>query len=134
MPDRSKSIPTPSIESQLIARLAVVSLVAASLAVASLAGCSRGVGATASGTVTLDGQPAPAGIRIEFEPQIKGGSSSAGYTDASGRYELMFNVNTVGVMPGESIVRLSIQPTFSVDGKPSLPEQLRKSGCPIPSA
>lgn len=97
----------------------------ACLLIGTLSGCSRSVGATASGTVTIDGKPAPAGIRVDFEPQFKGGSSSSGYTDAAGRYELKFNVNTVGVMPGESVVRLSIQPTFSVDGKPSLPEQLR---------
>jgi len=97
----------------------------ACLVIGTLSGCSKSVGATASGTVTIDGKPAPAGIRVDFEPQIKGGSSSSGYTDAAGRYELHFNVNTVGVMPGESIVRLSIQPTFSMDGKPSLPEQLR---------
>lgn len=115
MSDRGRAVPIQSI----------VCLTAVSLAVASLAGCSRSVGATASGMVTIDGKPAPAGIRIDFEPQIKGGSSSSGYTDAAGRYQLQFNVNTVGVMPGESIVRLSIQPTFSVDGKPSLPEELR---------
>ena len=97
----------------------------ACLLIGTLSGCSRSVGATASGTVTIDGKPAPAGIRVDFEPQFKGGSSSSGYTDAAGRYELKFNVNTVGVMPGESVVRLSIQPTFGVDGKPSLPEQLR---------
>lgn len=102
----------------------------ACLAIAALAGCSRSVGATASGTVTIDGKPAPAGIRVVFEPQFKGGSSSSGYTDAAGRYELMFNVNTVGVMPGESVVRLSIQPTFSVDGKPSLAEELRSIRLP----
>ncbi|NCA12209.1 hypothetical protein EBR56_10480 [bacterium] len=106
-------------------RTSIACLAGVSLMVASLAGCSRSVGATASGTVTVDGKPAPAGIRVDFEPQFKGGSSSSGYTDAVGRYTLMFNVNTVGVMPGESVVRLSIQPTFSVEGKPSLPEELR---------
>jgi len=99
--------------------------VIACLAIGALTGCSRSVGATAAGIVTIDGKPAPAGVRVDFEPQIKGGSSSYGFTDGAGKYELMFNVKTVGVMPGESIVRLSIQPTFSVDGKPSLPKELR---------
>lgn len=88
-------------------------------------GCRPTVGATAVGTITIDGQPAPAGIRVDFEPQVKGSSSSTGYTDANGRYELKFNVNTIGVMPGESLVRLSIQPTFTGDGKPLMPEELR---------
>lgn len=95
------------------------------LFLAPFCGCRPSVGATAVGTITIDGQPAPAGIRVDFEPQVKGSSSSTGYTDAKGRYELKFNVNTIGVMPGESLVRLSIQPTFTGDGKPSLPEELR---------
>lgn len=91
----------------------------------SVCGCRPSVGATAVGTITIDGQPAPAGIRVDFEPQVKGASSSTGYTDATGRYELKFNVSTVGVMPGESLVRLSIQPTFTGDGKPLMAEELR---------
>ena len=97
----------------------------AGLVLASVCGCRPSVGATAVGTITIDGRPAPAGIRVDFEPQVKGASSSTGYTDANGCYELMFNVNTVGVMPGESLVRLSIQPTFTGDGKPFMPEELR---------
>ena len=97
----------------------------AGLVLASFSGCRPSVGATAVGTITIDGRPAPAGIRVDFEPQVKGASSSTGYTDANGRYELKFNVNTVGVMPGESLVRLSIQPTFTGDGKPFMPEELR---------
>lgn len=95
------------------------------LVLASFCGCGPSIGATAVGTLTIDGRPAPAGIRVDFEPQVKGASSSTGYTDANGRYELRFNVNTVGVMPGESLVRLSIQPTFTGDGKPFMPEELR---------
>lgn len=102
--------------------LVVMSFVAALVA---MPGCQPSVGATASGTVTIDGQPAPAGIRIDFEPQARGSSSSTGYTDATGRYRLMFNVYTVGVMPGESVVRLSIPPEVSIEGKLSIPEGLK---------
>ena len=76
------------------------------------AGCSQGgVGATASGVLTIDGKPAPAGIMLEFQPQVAGSSPSMAITDASGRYVLKFNVNTVGVMPGDSVVSLSIPPS-----------------------
>jgi len=107
------------------ARTSIACLAGVSLMVASLAGCSRSVGATASGTVTVDGKPAPAGIRVDFEPQIKGGSSSSGYTDDDGRYEMRFNVNRLGVMPGESVVRISILPEIGITGEPLVPESLR---------
>ena len=60
-----------------------VSMVAG-LVLASVCGCRPSVGATAVGTITIDGRPAPAGIRVDFEPQVKGASSSTGYTDANG--------------------------------------------------
>lgn len=89
--------------------------------VALLAGCSRGgVGATAGGAVTIDGQPAPAGILVEFQPQVAGSSPSMGVTDSSGRYVLKFNVNTVGVMPGESVVSLSVPPSIGPNGVPKV--------------
>jgi hypothetical protein len=80
-----------------------------------LAGCGRSTGATVSGRVTIDGQPAPPGIRIDFQPEVAGGSSSTGYTDADGRY----------VMPGESVVRLSIPQDFTGGGAPQIPDKLR---------
>ena len=89
------------------------------------AGCNQGgVGATASGVLTIDGKPAPAGIMLEFQPQVAGSSPSMGITDASGRYVLKFNVNTVGVMPGDSVVSLSIPPTGGPDGVPKVSESL----------
>lgn len=82
-----------------------------------LSGCGSGVGATVTGLLTIDGKPAPAGVRIDFEPQVENASSSTGFTDARGEYEMRFNVNKVGVMPGESLVRVSILPEVGVDGK-----------------
>jgi hypothetical protein len=81
-------------------------------------GCGSGVGATVTGLLTIDGKPAPAGVRIDFEPQVENASSSTGFTDARGEYEMRFNVNKVGVMPGESLVRVSILPEVGADGKP----------------
>ena len=95
------------------------------------AGCSRGgVGATASGAVTIDGKPAPAGILIEFHPQVAGSSPSMGVTDASGRYVLKFNVNKVGVMPGDSVVSLSIPPSIGPDGVPKVSMSLANPRIP----
>lgn len=88
-------------------------------------GCGRSAGATVSGRVTIDGRPAPPGIRIDFQPQVPGSSSSTGYTDAEGRYVMRFNVNMLGVMPGESVVRLSIPQDFASGGAPQVSEPLR---------
>lgn len=99
--------------------------VAVILATTVLAGCGRSTGATVSGRVTIDGQPAPPGIRIDFQPEVAGGSSSTGYTDDTGRYVMRFNVNMLGVMPGESVVRLSIPQDFTGGGAPQIPDRLR---------
>lgn len=95
------------------------------LVAALLAGCGRSTGATVSGLVTIDGQPAPPGIRIDFQPQVPKSSSSTGYTGADGRYVMRFNVSMLGVMPGESLVRLSIQPELGASGPAAIPAALR---------
>lgn len=97
----------------------------ACLAIVASDGCTKTAGSTVIGHLTIDGKPAPAGIRIDFEPQVENGSSSTGYTDNHGRYEMRFNVNRLGVMPGESVVRISILPEISITGEPALPESLR---------
>ena len=106
------------------------------IAVACLAfaasGCGHdGVGATASGLVTIDGTPAPAGIRIDFQPQRADGSPSMGITDPKGRYELFFTAARKGVMPGECLVRLSVVED-GPGGIPRLPEALK--GVRIPES
>jgi hypothetical protein len=94
--------------------------------VAVATGCGKPVGAAVSGVVTIDGRPAPAGIRVDFEPQVANASSSTGYTDAEGRYTMMFNAAVAGVMPGENVVRLSVAPVIdSRTGKPEIPEALK---------
>lgn len=86
-------------------------------------GCGpRGVGAMCAGVVTIDGQPAPAGILVEFQPPGPKGSPSLGITDAAGKYELRFTAARKGVMPGECLVRLSVMPEIGADGIPVLPE------------
>ncbi len=94
--------------------------------VASAVGCGRwDIGATATGLVTIDGQPAPAGIRVDFQPQRPDGSPSMGITDADGRYELCFTAAVKGVMPGDCLVRLSPFYEMGADGIPTIPDGLK---------
>ena len=84
-------------------------------AAAFLCGCSdplatdySGLGLVeVSGTVTLDGDPLP-GATVIFEADDQ--TYSFGRTDASGRYELMFNSEKSGVIPGRKIVRITMGP------------------------
>jgi hypothetical protein len=64
-------------------------------------GCGDGSDlVSASGTVTLDGQPL-SGVVVEFRPSAAGGSSFFGRADSSGRYRLMRTAFQSGVAPGE---------------------------------
>lgn len=90
------------------------------------AGCGpRGVGGTCSGTVTIDGKPAPAGIRLDFQPQGPQGSPSMGITDAVGKYELRFTATRLGVMPGECLVRVTVPREMSAQGLPTVSDALK---------
>lgn len=91
-----------------------------------LAGCGRrDIGATASGLVTIDGRPAPAGLRVDFQPQGPGGSPSMGLTDSTGHYELWFTAAHRGVMPGECRVMLQPSREMGPEGHPRIPEALQ---------
>lgn len=82
-------------------------------------GCGRrGMESTVSGTVTVAGEPVPAGVRVEFLPQTPGASPSNGVTDASGRYDLWFNAYVAGAMPGDHLVSLTIPRVSNPDGTP----------------
>lgn len=107
-------------------------LAAAIIAMITLVGCQQGVGATATGVVSLNGKPAPAGIIVRFQPQVPNSSASLGVTDATGRYELRFNARTPGVMPGESVVSLAIVLEPDATGKQIVPDALE--GITIPPA
>lgn len=60
-----------------------------------------------SGTVTLDGDALP-GATVIFEADDQ--TYSYGTTDGAGRYELMFNSEKSGVLPGPKIVRITMGP------------------------
>ncbi len=60
---------------------------------------------TASGRVTLDGEPLAAAL-VKFEDQTNG-TCSFGLTDASGNYKLQLDSVKTGVTPGKKAVRIS---------------------------
>jgi hypothetical protein len=58
-----------------------------------------------SGTVTVDGQPAP-NVMVQFSP-VEGGRTSSGITDGSGRYSLMYTAEASGAQVGKHEVRVA---------------------------
>jgi len=96
-----------------------------------LFGCGRrDIGASARGIVKIDGKPAPAGIRIDFQPQGPTGSPSMGITNAAGRYELWFTAADRGVMPGECRVMLQPSREYGPDGNPKISAALQSLRLP----
>ncbi len=95
------------------------------------AGCQPGVGATATGVVSFKGQPVPAGVMVQFQPEGPNASPSIAVTDAQGRYDLRFNARIRGVMPGVSVVSLSIVREPNAEGKVVLPDALKGLVIPV---
>jgi len=89
-----------------------------------LAGCGNGLSGL-QGSVLVDGNPAPAGISLQFSP-VGGGSPSYAETDAEGRYEAAFTFREKGIEVGEHIVSLTpgggsasgSMPVIGEDGRP----------------
>lgn len=69
---------------------------------------------TATGTVTLDGEPL-ASARVMFEAPDK--TFSYGVTDDAGQYTLMFNSEKEGVTPGQKTVRITMGGDFDESGE-----------------
>jgi hypothetical protein len=106
-------------------------LVLAVLALLS-AGCGRGAPyrtAAVSGRVTLNGQPL-AGVAVLFQPLPAPGSvnadpSSAGITDAEGRYTLrLLGIESKGAILGKHKVRITPVEKDEAAGPPQAPAQL----------
>ncbi|MFN3150843.1 carboxypeptidase regulatory-like domain-containing protein [Bremerella sp.] len=91
---------------------------------AAAAGCGGSGLPSLTGTVTIDGKPAPAGVALQFSPTAEGGSPSYAQTDADGKYEAQFSFNKTGIQLGEHSVKLipgSVEtpmPEIGPDGKP----------------
>lgn len=92
-----------------------------------IAGCGPGGPEIAhvSGRVTMDGKPL-ANATIVFIPE--NGRPSGATTDADGKYELNFNEDREGAIPGKNTVRFTTlrDPTPGEDGKsiPGSPETI----------
>lgn len=61
--------------------------------------------APVTGSITLDGQPLSS-AQVVFEPQGEG-TLSVAKTDDSGHYELYYNAENPGAVPGSHVVRIS---------------------------
>jgi hypothetical protein len=76
------------------------------LALVLLAGCNSGIDlGTVTGHITKDGKPQPKLI-VNFSPGA-GHRGSQGYTDADGRYELIYTLNKMGAVPGQHHVTIT---------------------------
>ncbi len=96
---------------------------AIALVAITLPGCGGGsqLGAV-NGTVTVDGQPAPAGLKIEFDPVEKGVRGSTAVTKDGGHYEAVYSLSRNGVRTGPCVVKLVFPEVAPKPGKkPSLP-------------
>ena len=94
-----------------------------------LSGCGGGM-PSVTGMVTIDGKPAPPGLQIDFQPDVPNSSSSTGYTDEAGNYEMRFTPAKPGVMLGVSKVQVYVPRKMNSDGIPAIPPQLK--GIKIP--
>lgn len=90
-----------------------------------LTGCQRTVGATATGVVSFDGVPAPAGVQVVFYPRGPKSSSSMAITNGEGKYDLWFNASIRGVMPGENVVSVSIDDDLNASRGVAVSDALR---------
>jgi hypothetical protein len=109
------------------ARLGILALPSALILVLLAAGCSNtGVKnklGRVSGTVTLAGAPLPNAL-VMFSG-IQGGSPSAGRTDASGNYTLVFSRGINGAEVGSHTVTISTyQPATDDPPAPETPEKV----------
>lgn len=88
-----------------------------------LTGCGNGL-ASLSGTVLINGKPAPEGVSLQFQPTFEGGSPSYAMTDKEGKYTAQFTFKSAGIQPGEHNVFLipgavkTPMPVIGPDGNP----------------
>lgn len=98
------------------------SLLILGLSVVLLAACGCGPGdkttfGGVTGTVYIDGKPAPAGLKLEFDPVTKGVRGSTAVTNASGQYEAVYSLSRNGVRQGECVVKLVPPERIPAPGK-----------------
>ncbi|MEW4565192.1 hypothetical protein AB1K70_21895 [Bremerella sp. JC770] len=69
-------------------------------------GCGPAGMPTLTGTVTIDGKAAPAGISFQFSPLRTGGSCSYAQTDENGNFTAQFSMRQEGIQEGTHRVQL----------------------------
>ncbi|MDR1384633.1 MAG: hypothetical protein LBJ67_12445 [Planctomycetaceae bacterium] len=110
----------------LVQRISSISIVAVLLSISFIpifTGCGNSDKfGYVSGKVLIDGQPAPEGLIVQFQPLDRNGSPSSSFTDKGGEYELWFSRTVKGVQLGSSTVTV-IQQTSDTNLKPT-PEYL----------
>jgi len=89
----------------------VLTCIAALVTLVAVVGCGGGstsLGSSVTGTVTVNGSPAPAGLNVMFQP-VGDGVASFGYTNSEGQYELQLTPRTKGATPGENLVSVNFE-------------------------
>lgn len=78
---------------------------------------------TVTGILLVDGQPARAGINLEFDPVEKGVRGSTATTNAAGQFEAEYSITRKGVRLGQCVVKLVPPETVPTagSGKRKLP-------------
>lgn len=90
----------------------VLNCFAVMLALMAIVGCggsSKSLGSSVTGTVTVNGSPAPAGLNISFQPVGNDGAPSFGTTNSEGQYELQMSPRLKGATPGDNLVAVNFE-------------------------
>ena len=78
-------------------------------AVVGCGGSSKSLGSSVTGTVTVNGSPAPAGLNISFQPVGNDGAPSFGTTNSEGQYSLQMTPRLTGASLGENLVAVNYE-------------------------
>jgi hypothetical protein len=84
-------------------------------------GCGDPNLAYVSGKVLIDGQPAPEGLVVQFQPLDKNGSPSSSFTDKNGYYDLWFSKTVKGAQIGNNKVTVIQQQSDDMLQQKTLP-------------
>lgn len=105
-----------------------ISLLLLAAVLTAAVGCSDNSLPGLKGQVLVNGQPAPEGISLVFEPHIDGDSPSYANTDKNGEFVAEFTFNKKGILVGTHSVRLG--PGSSPGPMPVIDE----NGRPVPGS
>jgi hypothetical protein len=84
-------------------------------------GCGNPNLAYVNGKVLIDGQPAPEGLIVQFQPLDKNGSPASSFTDKKGNYELWFSKTVKGAQIGNNKITVILQQNNDIQQQKMLP-------------